>query len=299
MCSSENGFTSAMRKVATGGYMQMPCYHGSFNQDLLREVEYFKPDLIFMQFQNDGVITEETAIKLAEKAFVINFNGDKRSELPEWHVRIGKHIHLSTFSNMEDVYRMRAFGCSADYLEIGFDPQIYTKRDIQKQSPSIVAHFNHYPNMFPLSDYRMQIVDRLRAEFGNEFGVWGSYPNANGNFNSDQLAESMNYNRAKISISVSHFNSERYASDRLLRAVGSATMCLSHNYKGIEMDWKVGEHLDVFDSIDELVEKCRYYLKNEEKREEIAQKGFEHCHKMFTFDKMCENVISLYKFYKK
>lgn len=296
----ENGFQKAMRKVATGGYMDMPCKKGGdFNQALLREVRSFKPDLLFIQFQDDGIINEETAKELAKITFVMNFSGDVRQQLPSWYLNIGKHIQLSTFTNMVDVDKCIIAGVPAAYLEIGIDPARYFKRDIPKQSPSIVCHFNHYEKMFPLSDYRMEIVQRLKKEFGNEVGIFGNFPNADGNFNSDQIAESINYAKAKIFINCSHFNFSNYSSDRILRGIASSCFCLSHNYYGIESVYTVGKHIDVFNDLDELVSKCKYYLENEEKREKIAQAGHDLVHKNFTFDKMCENAVKLWRIHSK
>lgn len=296
----ENGFQKAMRKVATGGYMDMPCSTNyDFNEALLREVRNFKPDIVFMQFQQEGIITEETASELAKIAFVINFSGDVRQQLPSWYIKIGKHIQLSTFTNMVDVDKCRVAGVNADYLEIGVDISIFKSRpEIKKQSPSIVAHFNHYENMFPLSGYRMEIVERMKKEFGQSFGIFGNFPNSDGNFNHSQIEESMNYNRALLFLNVSHFNFNRYASDRMLRGLASGCMALSHNFTGIELDYNVGEHLDVFNDLDELVEKCNYYLANTTQRELIAKNGHDFVHKNHSFESMCLNMVKLFHEHK-
>jgi len=293
----DNGFQTAMRKVATGGYMDMQCTKNSdFNQALIREVRAFKPDLVFIQFQQEGVITDETAKELSSLAFVINFSGDVRQQLPSWYIQIGKHIQLSTFTNMVDVDKCRVAGLNADYLEIGIDPNIYKKRNvIQNGFPKIVAHFNHYQDEFPLSQYRMDVVRKLTQMFGNDFGVFGNFPSAIGNFNSDQDAESVNYNKAQIAINVSHFNFNQYSSDRMLRILGSGTFCLSHRFTGIEERYTIGKHLDIFDDLDDLISKCQFYLKEEKIREQIAQNGHDLIQKNFTFDSMCENIVLLYK----
>ncbi len=297
----ENGFQKAMRKVATGGYMDMPCHSGThFNSDLLQAAKDFKPTIIFMQFQQPNILHEHTAKELAQISFVINFSGDVREELPQWYLDIGKHIQLTCFSNMVDVMKCRAVGgVNSEYLEIGVDENIFYNRNLAKQSPSIIAHFNHYENMFPLSQYRVDVVNALRNEFGSEFGLYGNgWSSCEGNFNHSQSLESENYNRCRVAISVSHFNYNRYASDRLLRILASGAFCLSHSYDGIELDYIVGKHLDTFDNIEELIKKCKYYLANDQKREAIAKNGMELIHKNHTFEAMCKNIISLYKSYK-
>jgi glycosyltransferase involved in cell wall biosynthesis len=76
-------------------------------------------------------------------------------------------------------------------------------------------------------------------------------------------------------------------------------MCLSHYYLGIEADYKIGDHLDTFNDLGELVEKCKHYLKNEEHRAVIANAGYHHAHNNFTFDNMAKEIINLYNKYKK
>ena len=291
----ENGFQKAMRKVATDGYLDMQCHAGTqFNSDLVRTAREFQPNIIFLQIQQENIISEETAKELASIAFTINFSGDIRDTLPQWYLDIGKHIHLSTFSNMDDVFTCRKNCVASEYLEIGVDHEIYQPRAVS-EGYDIVAHFNHYENMFPLSQYRVDIVNALRSEFGDKFGVFGNFPSSDGNWNGSQEQESINYNKAKIAINCSHFSVERYSSDRLLRAMASGCMVLSHDFKGIEQDYVIGRHLDVFDSIEELITKCKFYLAHDLARKIIAKNGCNYVHKNHTFEAMCENITKLYR----
>ena len=81
----------------------------------------------------------------------------------------------------------------------------------------------------------------------------------------------------------------------MLRILGSGTFCLSHYYDDIEKDYKIGKHLDVFHDIPELIEKCNYYLSHPTQAQKIAEQGYKLAHQKFTFDKMCQNIIKLYK----
>ena len=76
---------------------------------------------------------------------------------------------------------------------------------------------------------------------------------------------------------------ERYSSDRIFRAMGSGAFYLAHYYPGIEKDFTIGEHLDVWHDIDELEEKIAHYLTRPEEAAKIAFNGMELVHTKHTW----------------
>lgn len=297
-----NGFQTAMQKVATGGYLELNCGGptAEFNQKLLQMCFDFRPDIVFIQVQAPNILFPDTVQQISRIAFIMNFSGDVRHGLPPWYLEIGRSIQLSTFSNMLDVKRCMEVGVNADWLEIGYDPEKYQPWQVPLSSTEIVAHFNDYGDTyFPLSKYRREIVETLQKEFGSRFGVFGNFPGAKSNFNNSQPDESRNYAAAKIAINCSHFCIEKYSSDRLLRALGSGVMVLSHRFPAMESMYEVGTHLDVFDDVHTLVEKVHYYLAQEQERKRIALAGQQYVKNNFTFDNMAENIVSLYQKHKK
>lgn len=292
-----NGFQRPMREIAGNGYWELKSSAPNFNYELKELVRQHNPDIVFIQLQQEGILDPQTAYDISRKSFVINWTGDVRSHTPPWFFTVGRNIQLTTFSNMVDVKNCLSQDIKADYLEIGIDPDIYKYRNLVKRDDlQIVAMFNDYNAQFPLSGYRRDLVRALKDHFGSRFSVfgvgWGS--TGSGNLNGSQLDESITYNQAKIAINCSHFDYERYSSDRLLRILGSHTFCLSHNFTGIEQDYQIGKHLDVFNTIPEMIDKCNFYLANESLREEIAMNGGKHCHENFTFANMAENIVQLY-----
>ena len=297
--NTPNGFTSAMQKVFTKGYWELPTSTPNFSSVLLQRVIECKPDVVFIQTQQEDILDPNFARECAKLSFVIQYSGDVRHITPSFYKQIGYNIQLTTFSNMVDVRSCLNDGIKSEYLEIGFDPNIYKYREMVKTC-DVVCMFNNYNGQFPLSDYRFYIVHRLKSHFQERFKVFGFGWNGieSGNFNSSQLDEAIMYNNCKIAINCSHFNFERYASDRMLRILGSGTMCLSHNYEGIEQDYIVGKDLDIFNNTDELISKCEYYLNNEAERELIAKTGNIKTHSNFTFMNMADNVKNLYEKYR-
>lgn len=296
-----NGFTEKMKQVFTGGYWSINPSHTNFNQKLIRMVKEYKPTIVFLQIQTPGIITIETAKEIAKHSFIINWSGDIRVETPpQWYLDIGRYIQLTAFSNMKDVKGCREQGLKSDWLECGFNPEIYRKWDTPIKTREIVAHFNDGGyNRFPLSQYRLDIVNVLRSEFKDRFGVFGNSQGAIADFNSNQLAEAKNYSNAKIAINCSHFRTEKYSSDRLSRIMGTGgAACISHYFPCIGQMYDLGNHLYTFDNLNELVKLCHNLLNNEDERKRIALAGQKHALKNYTFEEMCKNIVKLYELYK-
>lgn len=296
-----NGFTEKMKEVFSEGYYPLNPSHPNFNEELIRITLKEKPEIVFLQLQAPGIITVETAREIAKHSFVINWSGDCRIESPpQWYLDIGKEIQLSLFSNMRDVLGCREQGITSDWLECGFDPEKFCKWENPPQTREIVAHFNDYgAGAFPLSQYRIDIVNALSKEFGDRFGVYGNFPGAVGNFNSDQVAESKNYAGAKIAINCSHFEIEKYSSDRLSRIMGTGgALCLTHHFKGLDTMYDPYIHLIPFTNIEDLIKKCYFYLSHEDKRLEKVAAGQQHVLNNYSFEQMCLNIKNYYEKYK-
>lgn len=248
----------------------------TFNSDLRALVDTHKPDLVFMQIQTPNILRADTAQYIAGKAKVVNWTGDVRAPLPNWYIEIGKHIHLTLFTNMTDVETARARGIRADYLQIGFPPDIF-KPDGDVRSEAEIIFMGNNNGMFPLSPLRASMVDMLKKRYGVRFKVYGvNWKGFNAEFNQEEEAKI--YRGAKIAINLSHFDYSRYSSDRLFRLMGTGVFCLSHNYKDIALEFEAGKHLDVWNDIPELLNKIDYWLQYDIERKHIGKQGCEHVH---------------------
>ncbi len=277
---------------------------------------HFDPDVVFFQIQHDEIqkepvshVLNNSIIKLQEAgAFVINWTGDIRNTVPRW--MYGFKADLTCFSNWRDVHTFKG---KSDFLNIGIDPVAFNKyhneevgfrkfKTLEEGTHDVVFMGNDFGH-FPLSSYRKQVVSKLHNKYGIKFGLYGNgYQNSRKQLNAVadnpydmQQAESWVYNKAKIAISVSHYDVDGYFSDRLLRCLGSNVCVLSHNYQGIERDFEPGKHLVTFDNVHDLIQKCDYYLAHDNERETIAAAGYDFVHKNYTYKNMAENIVKLYK----
>lgn len=268
------------------------------NELIIQYAKEFKPDFVFMQLQTEGVVSPEALKALHDcGSFVCNFSGDVRYPLPRWYIETGKLIDLTLFTNMNDVNEARKKGINADFCVMGYDPDIY-KPDYNVKKDIEIAFFgNNYGNQFPLSRVRSNMVQQLKAVYGNRFKVFGNgWAKPDGNLNHSQPEEAKVLQRCKIAINISHFEYIRYSSDRLNRTLGCGVFCLTHEFP--EMD-KLGliDYIScgVWNNTAMLQQRINYYLTNELERENIAKAGYKKAVELLTFDKMIEQVLSFYK----
>lgn len=272
----------ALKSIGDYNYFDWTKYNGNIEQKILELNQLHEPKLTFMQLQRPGLLSPEIAKRLTGK--VINWTGDVRQPLPQWYIDIGKVIDISLFTNMNDVETMRRAGCKADYLQIGYDEQIYNAVGKKRECPSIVYLGNNY-RCFPLSSERVEMVKLLKNKYGKNFGLYGNGWNGleDGNFNNDEIAEAEILRSAKIVINHSNFNYTRYTSDRMFRAMGCNTFVLSHRYTDVEKEFKNNIHLRLYNNIGEIPKWIDYYLKEDDERKSIAYNGYLLCRNNYTW----------------
>lgn len=268
----------------------------SFNFDIRALVDKHQPDIVFLQLQTPGVISREAAKYISSKSFVINWTGDVRHPLPSWFKEIGPYC-LSLFTNMNDVEEMRRLGFKSDYLQIGFPEKIFTPKGEKKVCPEIIFMAN-YTRGFPMSNYRLQIVEKLKARYGKRFAVYGNGWGNGYHAVPDQHEEARFYRGCKIAINLSHFNYKRYSSDRIFRLMGAGAFCLSHHYPEIETEFTPGVHLDVWRDENHLIEKIEHYLSNDSERKKIAKAGCDHVHNNYKWANRINELAELISEYK-
>lgn len=289
LCAKSESLPYFFRKVATVYDEMQP--HEAYDNGK----DY---DVCFMQIQNEITSGQPTTKFLSwvkrlkdNGCKVINWTGDMRNETPRWMIEFAPNVTITAFSNQRDVDYCNSIGVNAKFLQIGIDQRIFTPEGLKSNSHDIVFLANNYGNQFPLGSFRRDIVNALKSKYGSKFGVYGNgWSGASGNLNSSQYDEAALYRGAKIAISCSHYDSDRYTSDRLFRALGCGVATVVHHYKGIEKDFK--DSLATFKDISELMERVDFFLGNDEIRLMYAAE----CHeisKRFTYDEMVKQIIEL------
>lgn len=282
-------------------YKEFPLYRdlGNILTQLLQTG--YDPDVIFIQIQSDKIDGHSTNELIGNQirqfrdrgSYIINWTGDCRNTTPKWMIDFADNVSITMFSNLRDVAHCELLGIKTGFLQQGIDTDIFTPEGDRLETPEIVFLANNYANQFPLSGFRRGAIKLLQRRYNNRFKVYGNgWGDNSGNVNHSQHEEAKVYRGAKIAISISHYNIDRYFSDRLGRSLCSGVAVLSHNYEGIERDFKIGKHLDVFNDLNELIHKCDYYLSNEDERITMAKEGQKLASKEFSYQNIIKQILS-------
>lgn len=241
---------------------------------LIQEAERLKPDLLFLQIQASDILDVQTFKRLSEISFTVNYTFDIRtSEQTEWLYNLAPVLGLICFSNQRDVNECKRRGYeNVMCLQSSVDMEVY--RPAEKERSGVVFIGNNFENTshnFPLSVERTAMVEFLQKTFPDQFKVYGG--NWNGSPMIMQKEEIEVLQSAAIAINQNNFDEELYTSDRIWRTISCGALCLTKYFVGIEKLLTRYEHLDWWESFDELSEKVSFYLSNKILAEEMAEKG--------------------------
>lgn len=222
------------------------------NDDFVEYVSQRKPDLVFMQLQETGVIqpaTIKNARAASPKTVFVHWTGDYRPVISAY-VRAICQVTDMTFASSVGQLKDFTMAGAADvnYMQIGIDwePDILgiPAWEPPFTVPEVVFCGNHYPDG-PWADGTAQRLADIRAlmRAGYDIGVvgrgWPSDIPVVGQCTVKQQHHV--YTRAKVVLSVSHENNvDRYYSDRLLIAMASGTATVARHFPGLEDDFPDG-----------------------------------------------------------
>lgn len=148
------------------------------------------------------------------------------------------------------------------WLPHAVEPQAYPRFDLlsKKYDICFVGNIN--------SRNREEALDRMFREFPNFYYGQQLFDEA-----------SRKYSESKIVFNIS------MADDLIMRVfetMGSGSFLLTNWIPTIEEVFEDGKHLVLYKTLDEAVDKAKYYLEHDEEREKIAQAGYDEVIKNHT-----------------
>lgn len=247
---------------------------------ILGAMHDWKPDWVFMQAHQD-VIDDDTLAEIPGKVF--SWCGDVREPLPEHYLKRAKFVDITSFSNDEDVETVRAAGHRAEYLQVGFDAEVYWPGP-QEGRHGIVFLGNNYGDRFPLSGERFAMVEALRAKFGRRFRLYGNgWPKALGAHPPVHgEAEANVLRRAKVAVCQNHFERSRYTSDRTFRSMGCGALVLQRGFPGFREELGDG-NVVIWKDFRDLCGAIDLYCSEDAERSRIAGYGADYAHEHCTW----------------
>jgi len=245
-----------------------------FNDILLNVAKNINPDFIFMQIQTPDIILPSTVSKLAIIP-ILNWNGDINNHTPRWMLELAKYDNVHTgFTNGRDIDAFKKYGVkNVHYIQIGFEESIYNP-DIKPNSLGNVVFTGSLYKKFPLANMRVELVEKLKNEFKNDFSVFGGGWNHFSTGSKSPKETAAIYRGSKFAISINNINAFRYTSDRLLNILATGTFCFAHYCDGLNLDFEHEKHLVYWNTVDELISLIKKYNKDhDELIKQIAYDG--------------------------
>ena len=98
---------------------------------------------------------------------------------------------------------------------------------------------------------------------------------------------------SKINLNVTLPSIETGVPQRILDIMGCGGFVLTNYQKELEDLFVIGKEIEVYHNLDELIEKCNYYLTHEKERLTIAMNGYKKVRDSFTYSHQLKKMISI------
>lgn len=190
-----------------------------------------------------------------------------------------KRATWSSATSSAVVAEFEEHGANSRRLIQGFEGERFFRAD-PSESQAVVFAGTRSPD-------REHLVSVLRAANIEVkcFGVgWDTKPV----FTDELVAE---YQDAAIVLNFCRDNS--IFSVRVVQAMACGAFVLSQRCDDLAKYFHIGEHLDQFETPEQLVDKVNYYLENPEQRIQTAERGAEHVHENFTWVQLMSELLAM------
>lgn len=188
-----------------------------------------------------------------------------------YRLEMAKKFDVVFCAQKEGVERMKKDGVDALWLPHAVEPLAYPKQNniSKKYDVCFVGHIN--------SGNRIDALDRLFKEFPNFFYGQRLF---------NEAAEK--YAQSKICFNISMTSDLNM---RCMEVMGAGGFLLTNWIPTIEEFFEDGKHLVLYRSLDEMVDKAKYYLAHDSEREKIAQAGYEEVMAKHTIDHRTAKIL--------
>lgn len=263
-----------------------------FQEQIVREIGAYQPDLVIFQAQRPGYIMPETIWNVRDAypwIYLVNWDGDTHYPLEQFHFDIAQSVHLQLVTSPTWFPQYAAHGANVGYWPIGIERE-YLEQEREPVDGADVLFLGtlYGEGLFPEAEFRRNSVIALSGS-GLNFGLYGSQWERAG-LTATPTGEQHTSNaalmaRAKMTLSISQSaDLWGYTSDRLYNITATGCPALVQRFAGMEAHGYVdGETCIAFSTIPECIEKARYYAEHDREREAIGAAGRVMTHERHTW----------------
>lgn len=204
----------------------------------------------------------------------------------EYRLKRARQFDTVFASHKPSIERMIKDGIPAEkihYMPWAAEPACYKPYPImEKWDWCFIGHLNN--------DFRIDLVDRFIKEFGiGEKGYLGwRQPEWVGHCILDDTAKKFSQSRIVLNESI-----KDDLNMRVFESLACKKLLLTEDIPAVRDHFTDGEHLVLFKTIDEAVEKARALLDDLERREKIAQNGYEEFLSKHTYEHRAREILKV------
>lgn len=243
------------------------------NQEFIKAVIDYQPDLVHMQLQMTGVIEPES-IKVAKnslkkKCIFTNWSGDVRNHAAPEMISVSSAVDYTLISSTGQIPLYEQAGAqNVKYWQIGYDQSRFYPLNKKEFKYDLIFAGNAYPaSLFADSKKRTDMLLDLKRHYRDRFAIFGTGYGPEYNIGGGSIREAhpneINslYNDSRCILSISNYNDiSHYFSDRLLLCLASGRPTISYRFPEYESYFSNNSDILIAHStqdIIDLVEKCK------------------------------------------
>lgn len=191
----------------------------------------------------------------------------------ERYRRSAQHFDLMFTAQLDGSKDLNRLGIAATWLPLACDPAIHRKHDVKKDHDLCFIG-----NLIP--GPRLELVSRLKSAIKNMLLDRRYF---------EEMA--MAYSESRLVFNRSIKNDINM---RVFEAVACGSLLLTNDLSGNGQEelFRNEVHLATYQDADELLDKVRYYLKQERRREKIAKAGLQEAYAKHTYRHRVEQILA-------
>lgn len=271
------------------------------NQRLLDHARKFKPDIIWLSGDNT-VILPDTLAQLKQE------HGCKLLYVSGVSPIVFSHPMERQAARLYDLVLVNDYYHGIQWMELGakhmeclpyvaIDPDFHYPKPKTNIPHEFLCDVAFVGTLVPNNLYSERVA-ALEALTKFDLGIWSVHdvpdslkPFHRGYALGDEMMQILS--SAKISLNV-HGDFMRYGGNmRLFETAAVGTFQVVDNRPGISQWFEPDQHLVLFDDVDDLQSKIRYYLNNATERQRIADAARAHVLAHHTYEQRLEQVQTL------
>ena len=273
------------------------CYDRSVCRNLADNILKLEPDLVVVVYRYMHPVLVERLKKYRPGVPVVQLNPDPLSNFEKQQIIAANFdYYFSKEPYIVDTLRHKG-GLNAHYLPEGFNPRVHQKPPVEKAVAEWLTNIDVlvFGNMYA---YRSRMVEQLmRAGVRvSVYGKQGPYasPSVNAVFHQQYLL-GPEKNRllygAKIVFNNFHYAEVSSVNQKYfeINGIGAFQLC---GYKTTVDDYTgVPAEQVTYQTMDDAIDKIRYYLSRPAERHELAEQQYAHFQRYHTFDRRVSQLL--------